>query len=552
MIRCKKISSLIRKFCFSLCVVVRICCLSCCLYLISCNESPKQTANSKADTTPGNIEITAATIAGNFSTQSSLKVDSSSLNPFFTEFPLLAEFKSRLDRFYSGRNFAFAWHDVEGRIEQADNLYNRLQNLPQEGIPGNVPYLGNLDSLMAGTDPKDEKTRLTTELMLTSLYFYFAEKVWSGIDENQTRKIDWFLPRKKVDYDRWLDTLLQIPGAFSKSEEPIYRQYHLLKKYLQKYNELHAKHPWEQLRAEKKSYRSGDSANILSEVRKRLYLLGDLPVLAGEAFFDSTLEAAVKSYQKRFGMKEDGIIGPQVMRELNTPLQKRVEQISVNMERSRWLPDAVKGNYLSVNIPAFKLYAYKDDSLLWDMNVVVGTSVSKTVVFSGDLKYVVFSPYWNVPQSILKSDILPGIRRDKNYLARHHMEWNGNSVRQKPGPWNSLGQVKFLFPNSYSIYLHDTPSKSLFEDDKRAFSHGCIRVAEPKKLAMHLLKNDSSWTEAKITRAMNSGKEQYVTLKENIPVFIAYFTAWVDRRGKINFRDDIYDRDDRLAEMLAK
>ncbi|MEO6001067.1 MAG: L,D-transpeptidase family protein [Chitinophagaceae bacterium] len=221
------------------------------------------------------------------------------------------------------------------------------------------------------------------------------------------------------------------------------------------------------------------------------------------------------------------------------------------MERSRWIPDEMKGEYLAVNIPEFRLHAYSSDSLLWSMNVVVGRAINKTVIFSGNLKYVVFSPYWNVPLSILKKEILPGIRKNKNYLESHHMEWNGNSVRQKPGPWNSLGQVKFLFPNSFSIYLHDTPSKSLFEDDKRDFSHGCIRVADPKKLALFLLKKDSSWNETNVTNAMNSGKEKYVTLKQSIPVFIAYFTVWVDHQGKLNFRDDIYGRDKALAEMVV-
>jgi murein L,D-transpeptidase YcbB/YkuD len=223
----------------------------------------------------------------------------------------------------------------------------------------------------------------------------------------------------------------------------------------------------------------------------------------------------------------------------------------VNLERSRWLPDHIGGEYIAVNIPEFKLHVFRNDSVLWTMNVVVGKAANKTVIFSGDLKYVVFSPYWNVPASILKKEVLPGIQRNKNYLASHHMEWNGNSVRQKPGPWNSLGQVKFLFPNSYSIYLHDTPSKSLFNEDQRAFSHGCIRVAEPRKLAMYLLKNDPAWDEKKIGDAMNSGREKTVTLMQSIPVFIGYLTAWVSPQGQLNFRNDIYGRDSRLAKMLG-
>ncbi|MBL0355575.1 MAG: L,D-transpeptidase family protein [Chitinophagaceae bacterium] len=206
--------------------------------------------------------------------------------------------------------------------------------------------------------------------------------------------------------------------------------------------------------------------------------------------------------------------------------------------------------YLLINIPDYKLYVLENDSIAFNMNVVVGKSQHKTVVFNDELKYIVFSPYWNVPTSILKKEILPAIRRNRNYLASHNMEWNGGSVRQKPGPDNSLGLVKFLFPNSHSIYLHDSPAKSLFNETSRAFSHGCIRVSEPKKLAAYLLRNDPGWNDSSITAAMNNGKEQTVTLSKTVPVFIAYFTAWVDREGRLNFRKDVYSRDSRLLQMI--
>jgi L,D-transpeptidase YcbB len=389
-------------------------------------------------------------------------------------------------------------------------------------------------------------------VLMTGLYFYFADKVWGGLNEKQTRNINWYLPRKKVDYEQWLDSLLQTPGGFTGPDEPVFRQYRLLKPFLDKYRRLNAQHNWQTLKADKKSYKRGDSSVVVADIRARLIALGDAQDDNQSPVFDESLEAAVKKFQGRFGMTDDGVIGAQMLRELNVPLSERIQQINVNLERSRWLPYEANGKYLAVNIPEFKLHAFNGDSLLWDMNVVVGKSVHKTVIFSGDLKYVVFSPYWNVPASILKKEILPGISRNKNYLANHHMEWNGNSVRQKPGPWNSLGQVKFLFPNSFSIYLHDTPKKSLFKEDSRAFSHGCIRVAEPKKLAMYLLQDDPNWNETKIVNAMNSGKEQYVTLKQTMPVFIAYFTAWVDRAGNLNFRKDIYNRDNRLAGMIAE
>jgi len=259
----------------------------------------------------------------------------------------------------------------------------------------------------------------------------------------------------------------------------------------------------------------------------------------------------IKEFQRRYGLKQDGVAGPGVLKEMSAPLSKRMEQIIVNMERCRWLPARESSEkYLAVNIPQFQLLAFKDGTISWRCNVVVGKTTNKTVIFKGDLKYVVFSPYWNVPQSIINKEVLPGMKRNKNYLASHQMEWNNGRVRQKPGPQNSLGLVKFLFPNSFDIYLHDTPSKSLFNEDKRAFSHGCIRVSEPQKLAAFLLEDYPEWTKDKISAAMNSKKEQYVTLKKTVPVYIVYLTAFVDDRGKLNFRDDIYNRDNTLKDMI--
>jgi len=222
------------------------------------------------------------------------------------------------------------------------------------------------------------------------------------------------------------------------------------------------------------------------------------------------------------------------------------------MERARWVPLDLKKHYLIINIPAFTLYAFDADTINFTMNVVVGRDVHKTVLFSGDIKYIVFSPYWDIPASILKNEVLPGIRRDPDYLKRNNMEWVGKRVRQKPGPKNSLGLVKFLFPNSYNIYLHDTPAKSLFEKSARAFSHGCIRLSEPKKLADYMLKNDSNWTPEKINAAMHAGVERYVTLKDPVPVYIGYMTAFVDNEGRINLRDDVYNRDGPLERAIMK
>jgi murein L,D-transpeptidase YcbB/YkuD len=225
------------------------------------------------------------------------------------------------------------------------------------------------------------------------------------------------------------------------------------------------------------------------------------------------------------------------------------------MGRMRWMPSEPSGQLIVVNIPEFVMHVYEGNKKAFDMNVVVGKEGHNTVMFTGDLSQIVFSPYWNVPPSIVKNEILPKMESNPGYLESQNMEINGEedglpAIRQRPGGKNSLGRVKFLFPNSFNIYFHDTPAKSLFEKDKRAYSHGCIRLQEPEKMANYLLKDDPNWTPEKISAAMNSGDEQYVKLKHPVPVFITYYTAWVDDEGLLNFRDDIYDHDAHLNQKM--
>jgi murein L,D-transpeptidase YcbB/YkuD len=521
------------------------------LTIVACRESNiKNPFNRKKDSINKLVQQTARDIAGNFSDQRTLHFTANRLDSFFVKYDTLRGFQDDMNKFYITRNYSYAWYTEAGLTEQASHLYMRLENLPEEGLNVGLPYKHRLDSLINLTNGQSQKTE--TELLLTALYFFFAQKVWGGLEESAAQQVDWLMPRKKLSYSLLLDSMLK-PGNASTVKEPVYRQYNLLKEYLKKYKALPAYSPIIQLPGNK-ALRYGDSSATVALLRKKLFMLGDLSTAndTSSLVYDSSLLTAVKKFQKRHGMTGDGIAGNAMMRELNVPVQQRIEQILVNMERTRWLPIDVRGRYLAVNIPEFVLHSYYNDSLLWNMNVVVGKDINKTVIFAGKISQVVFSPYWNVPASILKKEILPGIQKDKNYLETHHMEWCGNTVRQKPGAWNSLGGVKFLFPNSHSIYLHDTPSKSLFQESKRAFSHGCIRVAEPKKLALYLLNDDPNWTEEKITQAMNSGKELYVAVKEPMPVFITYFTAWVDRQGLLNFREDLYNRDPQLAGLLMK
>jgi L,D-transpeptidase YcbB len=249
------------------------------------------------------------------------------------------------------------------------------------------------------------------------------------------------------------------------------KQYQLLKEKLLKAYQLAESGGWPSINLKEKKLHVGDTALAVVALKKRLHTVGDYSASDSSNIFTDTLSVAVKRFQGRYGLKEDGIVGGTTLQYLNEPIEVRIRQILVNMERMRWIPVEPTGDFILVNIPQYRLVVYEKGKRMFAMNIVAGSSQNQTVVFTGDLKYVVFSPYWNVPPSIIKKEILPGMKRNPNYLARHNMEWNGGRVRQKPGPNNSLGKVKFLFPNSYNIYLHDTPAKSLFDEPKRAFSH---------------------------------------------------------------------------------
>ena len=508
-----------------------------------------QTTHTSEDSSP--------TVVGNFSAQSKMSFDSTRLTPFFNNFPDLKRYENQVRSFYSKRKYTYAWFDDGRLIEQANNLAGRTSNLENDGLSQTLPYQGVLDSLLHEMNSDADKLHpdITLELMLTSQYFGFSKLAWQGLSKSAVDSSGWYVPRKKVAYDAYLDSLLRVPAKNTITKEPVYRQYELLRKYLAKYRALEGLHDWIPLKKSIVSLRQGDTSADLARLKARLLRLDFFQGDTLNHAFDKNLAMSLALFQGRNGLDTTGRLNKETLAALNVPLKSRIRQIAVNMERSRWLPVTLNSDYISVNIPEYKLHVYHADSLLWSCNVVVGQAFHQTSIFYGKIKYVVFSPYWDVPPSIVRAEILPGIKRGNQYLARHQMEVTGHSdglpiVRQKPGPANSLGLVKFLFPNSFNIYLHDTPTKSLFKESSRAFSHGCIRVMEPGKLAAFLLQYDKQWNPAKISLAMHAGKEQYVTLQHKVPVFIAYFTAFVDRSGALNFRKDIYNLDAKLADML--
>jgi murein L,D-transpeptidase YcbB/YkuD len=334
-------------------------------------------------------------------------------------------------------------------------------------------------------------------------------------------------------------------------------QYSLLQNELTRYHEIAQKGGWPKIMATKKFYQKDGKDPAVVQLKERLRATGYYHSTDNSPLFTDELVQAVKQAQKAFGFTQNGVVDAALLKQLNVPVEKRIQQLEVNLQRALELPLSSEGTRLVANIPEFKLHVYEGDQHQFDMDIVVGTESNKTVTFNDEMTQVVFSPYWNVPPSIVKSEILPAMRKQRNYLRAHRYEQVGTEgglpvIRQLPGAGNSLGKVKFLFPNSHNIYFHDTPAKSLFSIRKRTFSHGCIRLAEPQKLAEYLLRNDAIWTPEKIRKAMDSGKEQFVNLEKPVAVSITYFTAFVDRDGQLNFREDVYGHDKEMSGIVKR
>ncbi|MGC2501491.1 MAG: L,D-transpeptidase family protein, partial [Silvibacterium sp.] len=363
--------------------------------------------------------------------------------------------------------------------------------------------------------------------------------------------------------------------------EPPYPGYKRTEIALQHYLQLAAKGDGPPVPDVPKTITPGDSYAGDSQLAQRLQLLGDLPSSIGispDSRYAGPLVDAVKLFQARHGLDPDGKLGKGTIRQLNLPLSMRVRQLQDALERWRWLPPAFPQPPVVVNVPEFVLRVFTSDhKVALRMNVVVGKALrTQTPVFAKDMRYIVFRPYWNVPSSILRGEIVPSIEKNRNYIASKNFEVTDLSgkvvtdgpisdavlaqlragrlaVRQKPGPNNSLGLVKFIFPNEHSVYLHSTPAQQLFSQSRRDFSHGCIRVQKPADLAAYLLRNQPPWTLEKVQAAMQSGPDnQQVNLATPVPVLILYVTAVVEEDGSVHFFDDIYGHDKSLEAVLAK
>ena len=375
------------------------------------------------------------------------------------------------------------------------------------------------------------------------------------------------------------------PRALLSELEPRFPIYQPLKAALIRYRKLAQELPRPKFGFPAK-FTPGMTHPDVPALRELLVALGDLPEAGSgqevsSGLYDPVLERAVKAFQARHGLTPDGVIGKGTLARLSTPVADRLKQIEMGLERLRWLPEGVRGHYLIVNIPAFQLYGARTGEGIGhhelQMNVVVGQAIDgrQTPIFHSEMTMVTFRPFWNVPEAIAAKEVVPAIRRNPAYLQKNDLEIvsafapsaqplaaddstldrvasGALKIRQRPGPENALGLFKFSFPNTNNVYLHSTPSKSLFSRDRRDFSHGCIRVQDPQRLAEWVLEDNGDWPAARIAEFANGDVTKTITLKKPIPVYILYSTVMVDQEGRISFFDDIYGHDRTLQVLLSR
>ncbi|MBZ4036386.1 L,D-transpeptidase family protein [Flavobacterium sp. 17A] len=485
---------------------------------------------------------------------STLTIDATSINAFFKKYPKLKKYQKEVEDVYKDKQYKSIWYDDKNISEFGALLYQKVNVLKDQGIDNTMPYKEVIDQAFNESD-NIVPPQLDTELLLTSMYVFYASNVYSGVDPATLKKIGWYLPAKSISYSRILDSLIVDTNRLNEDDNLLFSQYYKLQDALKKYRKIEKDGLWQKITIDSATYkdlRPDDSSVAIKQIRQRLYVDGDLKQDSKSNFYDQELMDGIMKYKKRHGLTLNYIITRDHINQFNEPISKRIKTIMLNMERCRWIPTklAKANEYVMVNIPSFRMFYVKNGKYDLVSDIFVGNRLSETVIFSGNMDRIVFSPYWNVPNSIIQNELKSQIARDKNYLAENNMEWNGGRVRQKPGPKNSLGLVKFMFPNPNDIYMHDTPAKSLFQFEKRTFSHGCINVKEARELALHILKDDPDWPVEKIDKAMSGEKETTCMLKNKIPVYIGYFTAWVQDNGDIDFFADVYGRDDSLDKLL--
>lgn len=480
-------------------------------------------------------------------------------------------------RFYRQRAYATAWIEREKISKNGEELLKELKRSGEEGLQESFYDVPQIDSLRSELEvpsvPNDSLPSLLVRLdvLMTTAFLNYASDLLTGrIDPGELHVI-WEVYPQKTDLAEYLEHALQNKNISESLDRlrPAYSQYALLKKAFLKLTADQSKGGWP-LPGNFSTLKEKDSGENVIKLKKYLLATGDLQnddaAYINSPRFDRQLTEAVRIFQQRHGLKADGVAAEETGRKMNIPLQERIDQVRINLDRIRWLPESFGEKYIIINVPAFSFYYFENGKPVLNMDVVVGKNENYTPILNDTLYSVIFNPSWNVPASIATKEMLPKIRKDPGYPGKNNyvllkgsyvskdtvnpgdVDWKEVTkehfpyfIVQEPGKANPLGKLEFMMLNQYNIYLHDTPADHLFNESQRDFSHGCIRLEKPAELAGLLLKNQLP--EDSI-REMLSGKEKRrIILRDKIAVHLIYQTAWVGKEGQIQFRDDIYDFD---------
>ncbi len=480
---------------------------------------------------------------------------------------------------YQERSYSPIWLQREHPRATARGLVDALTQADEQGLRMRDYDLTGLRTALENAYRKGGTTMeelAALDLRLTSLYLDYGSDLLTGRLDPAAVDTSWYIKQRRSAVDSALRAAIgakDFDGMIAPLV-PQQRDYADLVKGLAQYREIEAKGGWPTVPAGP-TIRAGASGARVLALHDRLAFTGDLASGQAPAQFDASLAAGVRHFQARHGLDSTGVVEAATLKALNVPVEARIRQMELNLERLRWLPHAFGDRYVLVNIPDYRLHAFDGGKEVLTMRVVVGSEYGHaTPVFADTLSTVVFRPYWNLPRDITNEEVLPKLRDDPNYLAAHHYEVvRGNNsevvdpqsidwkdvdtskidfrIRQQPGEDNSLGRVKFLFPNQFDIYMHDTPARNLFGKDQRALSHGCVRLEHPDQFASYVLDGQSEWTPERIQTAMTSDSSQQVSIKRKLPVYIVYLTAYTDG-GALQFRGDPYGADSRAIAKLGQ
>jgi murein L,D-transpeptidase YcbB/YkuD len=476
---------------------------------------------------------------------------------------------------YEKAGFAPLWADA--KREQA--LRAAIEASATHGLDPRDYHADRLAAPLQGAVADRERQLAERDLLLTDAFVRLAYHLHFGKVDPRTLQPGWNFARTLdgADPAAALAKLLAAPDPAAALERlsPRLSMYRDLRNALARLRELDRLGGWPHI-AEGPKLELGSTGPRVVQLRQRLRVDDDPGAGDGAATFDAALAAAVRRFQSRHGLEVDGVVGRSTLAALNVPAAGRIAQVRANLERLRWVARELAGDYLLVDIAGFTAQLWLDDALAWQARVVVGRPFRTTPEFRAPMRYVVLNPEWNVPPTILREDVLPKVVRDPDYLRRHDMrivDGTGRAVDpaaidwaryrsqprgfpyplvQAPGPDNPLGRIKFMFPNEHSVYLHDTPSRALFDRTVRAFSSGCIRIENPQELALLLIDDAERYDGRQLREAIDSGRTRTIPVRRTVPVLLLYFTVTAAPDGQVQFRPDLYDRDAPIVAALAR